>query len=278
MTEYKVIEKHRVVYEKQEPTYYSKMPKMALEELTPYELALYANYKQTASENGAAFKSNKTLSKECKMSIRMIQECRKSLETKGFIHCTYESNEQGVVTSSVIVQIVDIWELNHKRYSKKDPMQVVHTPHAHDAHPHAGGAPKEELNNKEPKKEKDIAPKVASNGKALPKEKKPAEYLADAMGIALVKADWSNYTKVAKTLNDSGVSCDEFIGYVLEVKKQAAAQKWELSVNSLVSNGRVSKYITQRDAYKVAPKHHSTNNSQDLTAQAMHEILKGQKS
>lgn len=147
MSDYIVEQKHKALFERQEPTFYSKMPKMAIMDLTPYELALYANYKQTAGENGGSWKSNKTLAKETKMSVRMVQECRKSLEEKGFIKCAYETNGNGTIVSSVIVTIVDIWAENHKRYTPAHdapPMQEVHTPHAGGAYPPAHDAPKEE--------------------------------------------------------------------------------------------------------------------------------------
>lgn len=186
MSDYVIEEKSRVVMERQEPTFYSKIPKMATLELTPYELALYANYKQTASEEGKAWKSNKTLAKECKMSVRMVQECRKSLETKGYIHCTYKPNENGVVSSSVIVTIIDVWAKNHKMFSKKEttkqdtqPAQELHTPMQELHTPPAQGAYKEEPIKKNNNKKKD-------SSLDEPKKQAPKERDRLVEGVALV--------------------------------------------------------------------------------------------
>lgn len=167
MSNYSIETKTRVLMERPEPTFFAKIPKMAQLELDPYELALYTNYKQTASdsENGAAWKSNKTLAQECRMSIRKVQEARKSLEAKGYIQSTYTNNENDSVSSPVTVTIVDVWEENHKRFAKDKtpaqdakPLHKVHTPMQEVHTTPAQGAYKEESFNKNQEINKDSTP------------------------------------------------------------------------------------------------------------------------
>lgn len=96
--------------------------------------------------------------------------------------------------------------------------------------------------------EKSEVPETTTTGKTL--EKKPAEYLADAMGIKLVTGsnDWSVYTKRAKQLIAAGIPTAEFGQYVSRIRREAAG-KWKVTVNSLVNNGRMAEYVTARDKY-----------------------------
>lgn len=158
-TQYKIIEMNRVLMERQEPTFYAKIPKMVQLDLDPYELALYTNYKQTASDNpnGGGWKSNETLSKECGMSPRKITDVRKSLVDKGYIHCQYETSKSGKEHSAAIVTIVDVWAENHARFSKQETEGIAPdaNPPSHDMlTPLAPDANKEELINKNQLKKK----------------------------------------------------------------------------------------------------------------------------
>ncbi len=167
MTDYVIEEKNRVLMERPEPSFYAKIPKMAQLDLDPYELALYTNYKQTASDNpnGGAWKSNETLAKECHMSPRKITQVRQSLVEKGYIHCQYETSESGKEYSAAIVTIVDVWAKNHARFSttpiapRANGIAPDANPRSHDVlTPIAPRANKEELNNKNQKEEKALAP------------------------------------------------------------------------------------------------------------------------
>ena len=100
-----------------------------------------------------------------------------------------------------------------------------------------------------------IAPKESNLTTGNTPDKKPAEWLADAMGIKLVKKDWSLYTKIAKELIDAGIPEAEFGQYVGRIRKISKQQKnWNVTVNSLVSNGRMSEYVTARDHYTAQQK------------------------
>lgn len=162
MADYVVEQRNHVLMERAEPTFYAKIPKMAQLDLDPYELSLYSNYKQTASDNpnGGAWKSNETLAKECSMSPRKVTQVRQSLVTKGFIHVQYETSASGKEYSAAIVTIVDVWAENHKRFSKTPLAQGANgiAPNANPpSHvmltPLAQGANKEELSSKNLKKE-----------------------------------------------------------------------------------------------------------------------------
>ena len=111
-------EKQHIQTERQEPTFYARVPKMAITDLDPYELALYCNYKQTASDAGGCTKSNATLAEETGMSISKLKLARKALEEKGFIRVERRTDESGVENQTILVTIVDIWAENHQRFSK----------------------------------------------------------------------------------------------------------------------------------------------------------------
>lgn len=129
----------------------------------------------------------------------------------------------------------------------------------------------QELQRKEVKKEivkKDIAP-------LADKPLKPQEILALAMGINLVKGDWSNYGKVTKTLIENGIPCGWFNDYVLFVRKLSATSgNWEVTVNSLVGNGRMSKYLTEKSKQSFSLDNSQQSNSSNAAALAMAQDLK----
>lgn len=124
-------EQQRVKFEGQEPTFYAMIPKMAIMDLTPYELALYCNYKQTASENGECTKSTATLATETHMSVSKVKLTRKSLEDKGYIKIERHTDPSGIENQTMTVTIVNVWGKNHERYSRQEvttPSYVVTTP------------------------------------------------------------------------------------------------------------------------------------------------------
>lgn len=106
-----------VEYERQEPTFYARVPKLATMSLEPYELALYIHYKQTASDNGYCSKSNKTLATEAQMSVSKVKDARQSLLEKGFITVKNHYDDDGNINRPPTVRIADIWQKNHETYS-----------------------------------------------------------------------------------------------------------------------------------------------------------------
>lgn len=107
-----------VEYERQEPTFYARVPKLAIMSLNPYELALYTHYKQTASDHGYCNKSNATLARETKMSVSKIRTARQSLLKQGFISVEHIPDESGIINQPPVIKIVDIWQKNHDTYSE----------------------------------------------------------------------------------------------------------------------------------------------------------------
>jgi hypothetical protein len=76
-----------------------------------------------------------------------------------------------------------------------------------------------------------------------------AEGLAAAMGVTLASSDYGLYKKHAALLVSAGVTLAEFDLYVKRVRR-AADGKWTVTVTSLTANGRISEYITARDAHR----------------------------
>jgi len=118
-------EENIIELQTQEPTFYARIPKMAIMDLGPYELALYCNFKQTASDSGYCDKSNARLSKETSMSVSKVKTARKSLEAKGFIKTEHRRDDSGIENQTVYVTIVDVWEINHARYAKEGGHEVT---------------------------------------------------------------------------------------------------------------------------------------------------------
>lgn len=108
-----------------EPSFFAMIPKMAMMDLDPYELALYCNYKMTAMENGACWKSNATVSRETGMSDSKMRQTRLQLVAKGFIQLTQETDNPDVNTPPIIT-IVNVWAENHERYavSENNPLPL----------------------------------------------------------------------------------------------------------------------------------------------------------
>ncbi len=117
----------RVQNERNEPTFYARIPKMCIMDLDPYELALYCNYKQTASDDGYCDKSNTKLSKETGMSVGKVKLAKKSLEDKKLITVTHRTDKSGIENQTTYIKIIDVWEENHRRYAVEGG-HVVTTP------------------------------------------------------------------------------------------------------------------------------------------------------
>lgn len=88
---------------------------MAIMDLNPYELALYCNYKQTASDHGECYKSNKTLAAETQMSVSQVKRARQGLKEKGYIVVEERITDKGEHLTTMVT-IVDVWNKNHRRY------------------------------------------------------------------------------------------------------------------------------------------------------------------
>lgn len=119
----------RVQNEQQEPTFYARIPKMCSLDLNPYELALYCNYKQTASDDGYCDKSNSKLAKETHMSVGKVKQAKKSLEDKKLITIEHRKDKSGIENQTTYIKIVDIWKQNHDRYAIKGSQDMTRGGH-----------------------------------------------------------------------------------------------------------------------------------------------------
>lgn len=261
-----------------EPSNFAMIPKMAMMDLDPYELALYCHYKITARDTGGCWKSNKTLANETGMSARKLQDCRLKLVEKGYITVTYSSDETGNINTPPVITIVNVWSENRLRYGKKDtpPMQEVHTPHAQGAYPHAQGAPKVYVVKEN---EKDTAPNGAgtsSNGKkpSTPKRRvqnpknkaewmgrlEPVDTLVHALlgkfdegyakGLHATPAEYvtvahlKKYVPVAEELHDLGAQPDEVARVYAWAKAQYDAKGWTMGLSTVLEKYQTWKATT----------------------------------
>lgn len=107
-----------ITSERQEPTFFAMVPQMALDDLDPYELALYCRYRQIASESGSCFMSNKELAKKTHMSVTRLKQARTSLEARKYIRVVrHVDDATGVENAPPTVTLRDIWAENHQLYS-----------------------------------------------------------------------------------------------------------------------------------------------------------------
>ena len=140
--------------------YRTEMPNIIDElELDPYEYRLYCKYKRIAGDQGMCIKSNKNLADECKMSVRKLQQVKKSLAQprellggKSLITITERKTAKGDPDTDLIT-IVDVWPENFLYFIQKKSKGgasaapgVVHKVHEGGA----SHAPKEELTKEEP--------------------------------------------------------------------------------------------------------------------------------
>lgn len=103
--------------------------------LNPYELALYAHFKQAAGDDGGVcWKSRATIARESGMSSGMVTKARQALETKrselgdrALITVREEPSKGGGLPTCAI-RITDIWPLNMTRFSTS-PYDVATSPH-----------------------------------------------------------------------------------------------------------------------------------------------------
>lgn len=191
-----------------EPSHFAMIPKMAMMELNPYELALYCHYKMTASENGRCWKSNKTIATETGMSERKVRDTRNELVKKGYITVTHTPDETGNINTPPTITIVNVWAKNRAKYAKKDaaPLHTVPTPPASHAAPPAHSATKEEPVKKI---EEHIAPngagakKPSHDGKSTAKKQTVPASEINPMKDAIVRSfgySWDTMTKSEKGL------------------------------------------------------------------------------
>lgn len=74
---------------------------------------------------------------------------------------------------------------------------------------------------------------------------RPAYALGSALDVTVTDGDLPNFKRVAKALLGSSIPLAHFSEYVQTIQKLAASETgWTVTVNSLVTNGRMSNYIS----------------------------------
>lgn len=166
-----------VQLERLEPSHYSRIPHMAVDELGIDELTLYVHFKRTCGEtkSGQCWKSNDTLIQETGLTLRRLRVARAALQKKGYIRV--KRRKQGEHDyAPPLITVTDVWAKNHKRFTQDDPAGVVQKRTRGSADLHGGGSAnlhtKEESIEEEPRKKKSIAPDGASQ--ANPSDKSPS--------------------------------------------------------------------------------------------------------
>lgn len=79
---------------------------------------------------------------------------------------------------------------------------------------------------------------------------RPAYLLGIAMDILVTDGDLPNFKRVAKVLMESGLAPAQFKHYVTVIQKLAVKENgWNVTVNSLITNGRIGSYFSGKYNY-----------------------------
>jgi hypothetical protein len=103
------------------------IPRMAIEDLDPYELALYAHYVSTAWPGETCQEGVRATAEKTRMSKSKVAEARQALADKGYIAVT------GSPKGTIRIEIVDRWAENTSRYGPS--VHQVDTPCPPGGHP-----------------------------------------------------------------------------------------------------------------------------------------------
>lgn len=188
----------KISAERQEPTYYAMIPKMASLDLNPYELALYCNYKQTTGEHGTCTKSNATLAAETRMSVTRMKTARAALVKKGYIRVHPHKDAEGFESAPPTIVVRDVWALNHQIYSTQKALGGV-SPHdtplsSHDTprRQKTGGVSPHDT-KEEPDKKNNTTTSAPKNGageaQAKPKKTRAPDAMFDAVAFHVFGID-----------------------------------------------------------------------------------------
>lgn len=250
--------------ERQEPSFYARIPKMVTDDLSPYELSLYVHYKQIAADTGSCYMSNKNLAKACGMSVTRLQQARASLERSHLISVTAQDSATGSLPP--IVTIRDVWDINHQRYAVSSVdgsstlQEGVGAENQPGTHQKTGGLTPE-TNKEEPIQEKEqeiTAPQAASvvcsestDADILHVKDKPkrpptphqlrAEALITVFGLDVTETFKSKrrteFTQAASEIGKLGIDAEQVPDLFKFVKDRAKRERW-----SSFGPGALSKY------------------------------------
>ena len=101
--------------------YFTQVPNYILDNLTIWEREVYIQIKKIAGEDGTCWTSQKTLAKQCGMSINRLKQSIKSLIEKKYIKYIGKKKlpSSGGLQKTNEYSIIDIWELNNSFYRNK---------------------------------------------------------------------------------------------------------------------------------------------------------------
>jgi len=97
-----------------QPSHFTMIPFMAMDDLDPYELALYMRYVRIAFKYNKSTVGNKHLAEWTKMSVSKVKTTRASLAEKGYILVT----ERTLTGQTTLVTLKNKWGENYVRYSE----------------------------------------------------------------------------------------------------------------------------------------------------------------
>lgn len=201
-------------------------------DLDPYEFRLYSKYKRIAGDQGMCIKSNKNLAQECKMSVRKLQQVKKSLAEprellggKALIRITERKTKQGDPDTD-LVEIVDIWPDNFLHFIQKSHGGGArHAPGVmHEVHEGgASGAPKEEQTKEEPKVRTTTAAPKKSAARVVVSSHLEKFELPSRLAEELSQYPEEKLLKAIKCLERNGEPVHNVYGFL----KRAIEQSWE---------------------------------------------------
>jgi hypothetical protein len=213
--------------------YRTEMPNIIDElELDLYEFRLYNKYKRIAGDQGMCIKSSRNLAAECKMSVRKLQQVKKSLAEprellggKPLIKITERKTKSGDPDTD-LVEIVDIWPDNFLYFIQKS--RGGGAPHAPGV-PHemregtAPGAPKEEQTKEEPNIRTTTASPKKSAARVVVSSHLKEFDLTPKLALELSQYPEEKLVKAIKCIERNGEPVHNVYGFL----KRAIEQNWE---------------------------------------------------
>ena len=201
-------------------------------ELDPYEFRLYSKYKRIAGDQGMCIKSNKNLSRECRMSVRKLQQIKQSLAEprellggKPLIRITERRTKHGDPDTD-LVEIIDIWPDNFLYFIQRSNKGgarpapgVMHKVHEGGA----SGAPKEEQTKEEPKIRTTTASPKKSAARVVVSSHLKEFDLTPKLAVELSQYPEDKLIKAIKCIKRNGEPVHNVYGFL----KRAIEQNWE---------------------------------------------------
>lgn len=180
-----------------QPSYYTRIPNMAIEQLGAFAFKLLAIFMDVARTTEKCWMSNKDIAKKLGCTVNSMKKARTELVDKGYVLV-----EDGTELSRAKVTILfrDIWRLNHDKYADagskpEGGVSKFDTPLSWDDTPLSkfDTLTKQDIITREVNKEKE-SPLPPAGGKSVPKETAiPDSELSDMEQA--VKTELKQYNK-----------------------------------------------------------------------------------